>query len=482
MPEIDIIQNSVVRFIKANRNSAGMGFCINSGHLVTCAHVISGIIGLNKNKEQPDDNTIIQFEFPVNSNKIYKAKVVKWFPYKDDYTKGPGDIALLKIMDPIPQNLTECKLSIPSTDQVSFKARGFEGTKDSIANGLFYTNNLVAGGRIQLEKSSDYQKFIQPGFSGTPVVDKNHTQAYGMIVACDNTVAHMITAQEISDTLNIESPETKPGGEPDPDIKSLVLKQISNLFNKENMKIFKERIMEDFTEQNIIILSENNIPEKMIDLGTIDGIASINRSYKKLSNYVDKNKLTELWKDTKKIACWLVLLSVEGNWLDNNRNILEDQKEIKLAVEKDESVEIVVKCLLKQETSFHMEKKTIIPDYLIGNNLLESGDIKAENQLWEIRKEIFKAVCKDDLPNDFLDRYESYKEDIISSLKMYLSDKTPRFMILKSFITDQNINIILNEFKHLFFFRLSSNNDEKVFIMPESDISARMRIFLESKP
>ena len=82
----------------------GTGFLVAPGYVITCAHVVLEAMGIERNEfsapaYQEIPTAEIYLDFPVEaSGQTLRAKVVVWEPYE----LHSGDIAGLKLLDPVP--------------------------------------------------------------------------------------------------------------------------------------------------------------------------------------------------------------------------------------------------------------------------------------------------------------------------------------------------------------------------------------------
>jgi hypothetical protein len=182
---VQALELSVVRIYGKQGKIVGAGFLISPEYLLTCAHVVASALGIAPiSLEQPKE--LIQLDFPIiKAGKILTASVEVWVPVKPNCS--PEDIAVLKLIDPMPVEAQP--ISLVSLDEDlsghEFKAFGFpEGRSNGVwAEGVL--KGRVAYGWIQIEdiKSTGYR--LEEGFSGTAIWDKKLGGVVGIAVAAD---------------------------------------------------------------------------------------------------------------------------------------------------------------------------------------------------------------------------------------------------------------------------------------------------------
>lgn len=167
-----------------------MGFLVDDTHIITCAHVISSSspeLESNDIHTPPDDPVAITFLF-VDNEREYTAHVEHWVPPLNAACPDSQDIAILKLDDPKPNGARPAHLIDHEEPDGTFRAYAypecFNGVDPTWAEGnilgrLDNTNCL----QIQHEKSVGI--YIQQGFSGTAVWEKELKGVVGMVVSGD---------------------------------------------------------------------------------------------------------------------------------------------------------------------------------------------------------------------------------------------------------------------------------------------------------
>ncbi|MHA7773370.1 nSTAND1 domain-containing NTPase [Roseibium sp. M-1] len=169
--------------------------------LLTCAHVVNEFLNRSEYaEERPGDDEKITFTLPVKSaGKLYAATLLEWFPPSVglERTEYPvSDIALLKILDPLPGDMRTLRPeSFKVVDLAGKSVAGFGYSDD---NGVFAGGELLgmdAGGWLNFKATDALQTFIQPGFSGAPLLDENRNIIVGMVVALNEREGRVAYAQ-----------------------------------------------------------------------------------------------------------------------------------------------------------------------------------------------------------------------------------------------------------------------------------------------
>ena len=177
------LEASLVRIRTADGGVVGAGFLVGERHILTCAHVVAGALGLAD--DTPDKpQAPVYLDIPrVAPRKLLTARVVLWRPPRTD---GGDDIAGLELDGDPPQGAQAAPLAqVEDLWEHSFRAFGFPRGQDI---GVWATGRLL--GRqvtnwMQIEDVKETGFAVEPGFSGTPVWDEQIQAVVGMVVAAE---------------------------------------------------------------------------------------------------------------------------------------------------------------------------------------------------------------------------------------------------------------------------------------------------------
>jgi hypothetical protein len=164
----------IVRILDENE-PIGAGFLVSTRHIITCAHVISGL------------GDVVTLDFPVLSTDQKKASVKKLYPVNENPTIGDiEDIAVLELLpdQELPNGAIPAIVKIEEMYDHGMCACGFP--EDNPVGS--WIDGVIKGsrqdGRTQFDKIID-KKFVKKYFSGTAVWDKDVNAVVGMVVAKD---------------------------------------------------------------------------------------------------------------------------------------------------------------------------------------------------------------------------------------------------------------------------------------------------------
>ena len=175
------LEASLVRIHTADGRVVGAGFLVGERHILTCAHVVAGTLGLADDALDSPSSTV-RLDFPqLAPHTLLTAEVVFWCPVLGD---GRGDIAGLRLLDEPPVRAEAVHFA--PAEQVwehPYRAFGFPAGQD---DGVWSDGRLL--GRqgtnwIQLEDDKIPGFAVISGFSGAPVWDEQLQGVVGMIVA-----------------------------------------------------------------------------------------------------------------------------------------------------------------------------------------------------------------------------------------------------------------------------------------------------------
>jgi hypothetical protein len=183
--ETDAVGGSVVRVWSVRGDVVGAGFVAGPDTVATCAHVVAEALGTDPYSAAPPDAPV-QLDLPLLGDGAEPPRVTgvvdRWLPISSD---GTGDIALLRIREPLPPGarMPPLRGSAGLWDR-AYRALGFP---DGAWDGVWSSGRLRAGqgtGWVQLQSSPGEQAVVG-GFSGSAVWDIEAGAVVGMTVAAD---------------------------------------------------------------------------------------------------------------------------------------------------------------------------------------------------------------------------------------------------------------------------------------------------------
>jgi len=190
--------SAIVRIRTPNGTVVGTGFLVTGRHVLTCAHVVTGALGLPHRAPNPPQADL-HLDFPLLApESILTARVSHWQP--------AIDVAVLELTGDPPAGSKPVRL-VTANDLWghSFRALGFPvGYEQGVwASGVL--RGRQAGGWLQIEDTTETGYLIAPGFSGGPVWDDVFNGVIGVIVAADTDervkAAFLIPADVLAEAL-----------------------------------------------------------------------------------------------------------------------------------------------------------------------------------------------------------------------------------------------------------------------------------------
>ncbi len=223
MPEYSV-SSALVRLQRGNdttREPVGAGFLVSNRHIVTCAHVVSNVLGVSPHQvERPED--LIFADFPlIESQPTVRAKVVSWHPGREPSVFGAlEDIAVLELAPetPLPQGAEPAPVVVIPENGFFDRSVRMCGFPEGMDNGDWVTGKLqgmTGAGWVQFDHDLN-QRGVAPGFSGAAVWDKEKNAVSGMMVSVitreGKTSAYMIPAAALKKAF--PALDTREHGEP----------------------------------------------------------------------------------------------------------------------------------------------------------------------------------------------------------------------------------------------------------------------------
>jgi len=206
----------VVALLTTEGNPAGVGFLVGISEILTCAHVVNQALGRSlRSQDRPKE--VVTVEFPLvrvsgSSPVRASARVERWVaPPREGVAEG--NIAVLRLADgPVPEGIAPAVLATvaPQAGQ-TVEVFGYP-TDPPRPGGCWAEARMrgsVAGGRLQLDTSEGDALRIQPGYSGSPVCDRDSGYVVGMLAAAsyaaDERDAYAIGVEELTSVWRTNS-------------------------------------------------------------------------------------------------------------------------------------------------------------------------------------------------------------------------------------------------------------------------------------
>jgi DNA-binding beta-propeller fold protein YncE len=176
----------IVRFLTSDGRPAGLGALVGPRQVITCAHVVNAALGLDRRSQgQPDESARI--EFPLLSGteaQPHTASVSMWRPPPAPAATTGDDITGLIVHGDLPAGAAPALLAAdPPQPGTPVRVFGYPSAP-ARPEGGFVTAQIagqVASGRLQLNSSDDSALRVQPGYSGSPVIDDAIGRIVGLI-------------------------------------------------------------------------------------------------------------------------------------------------------------------------------------------------------------------------------------------------------------------------------------------------------------
>ena len=179
------VQNSIVRILSKRDDFIGLGFLIDDQHIMTCAHVVGGALGVRAETiEMP--SSLISLDFPfIKDSQALEGSVIHWRPPKPHASAGEvDDIAVIHLNSKKPDKVTPViPLRAKKLSGHKFQTFGYPkgyGNFPVFADGEM--GEQGPGGRIQIESLKSKGIPVQKGFSGSPVWDEDLGEIVGIVV------------------------------------------------------------------------------------------------------------------------------------------------------------------------------------------------------------------------------------------------------------------------------------------------------------
>lgn len=178
----------VVRIRTGSGAIAGVGILVGSREVVTCAHVVNHALGRDlRSQDQPDGVVVIDFPLaPGEAGTPCEARVARWFPPPRDRAAGDDLAGLVVTSGSVPEAAGPAQVdpAVAKPGRV-VDVFGYPGVPPR-PDGAWVeavVRGEVGGGQIQLDGTTGTALRIQPGYSGSPVCDRDTGRVLGMLSA-----------------------------------------------------------------------------------------------------------------------------------------------------------------------------------------------------------------------------------------------------------------------------------------------------------
>jgi diguanylate cyclase (GGDEF)-like protein/PAS domain S-box-containing protein len=170
----------------SGQGSVGAGFVVSDHHVLTCAHVVNAALGRGQlDQERPSADDVLLLRLPLRGDAIRQARVVEWLPPPSRGIAG-GDIAGLEIIgEPLPANLMAARLADWTSLGDKADVFGYPVEKNRPAGGWVpcHVRGRVGNGLLQIDSDPDAALRTQPGYSGSPIIERVSGAVIGMFSA-----------------------------------------------------------------------------------------------------------------------------------------------------------------------------------------------------------------------------------------------------------------------------------------------------------
>ena len=175
-----------VRISGPDGTAGGLGVLVDATHVITCAHVVNAALGLDEFAQpQPKGQPLLVW-FPLLDRAEagpVAAEVVKWLPPPKPGVAG-DDIAGLELIGQLPAGAGPARLAV-DPPRIGHQAYVFgypaAPVRPDGARVEATVRGQVGNGRLQLDSTPDSAHRIQPGFSGSPVIDAATGRVIGVL-------------------------------------------------------------------------------------------------------------------------------------------------------------------------------------------------------------------------------------------------------------------------------------------------------------
>jgi WD40 repeat protein/3',5'-cyclic AMP phosphodiesterase CpdA len=175
----------VVQLQNSSGEPAGVGVLVGHRQIITCAHVVNAALGRDvRAQEQPDGPVAAAFPLVPGIKDVFKAQVARWLPPPRGGAAGEDLAGLVFDKPELPSDHAVARLAETDPEPGTVvDVFGYPGmpARPSGAWVEAVVRGEVEGGRMQLDATPGTALRIQPGYSGSPVLDRETHQVIGLL-------------------------------------------------------------------------------------------------------------------------------------------------------------------------------------------------------------------------------------------------------------------------------------------------------------
>jgi hypothetical protein len=210
-------ESFTVRITGPGGRVGGLGALVGARQVVTCAHVVNVALGLDA-LAQARPRERVWVEFPLldgSGGASLAADVAMWRPPSTVSAAG-DDLAGLELTDgQLPAGAVPARFTV-EPPRAGWNARvfGYPATA-ARPDGSWVAisiRGLVGNGRLQLDSTLDSALRVEPGFSGSPVLDDASGRIAGLLVVAPTPQSGMRDSYAVAaERLRLAWPEVLAG-------------------------------------------------------------------------------------------------------------------------------------------------------------------------------------------------------------------------------------------------------------------------------
>ena len=174
----------VVRILTPSGTAAGVGVLVGRDEIITCAHVVNtALMRPPGGQDRPEGTVLVDFPLLEGTQPV-TARIVGWIPPPRAGVAG-DDLAGL-VLGSVPAEATPARLTAePPRAGRLVDVFGYPGEppRPSGAWVEATVRGEVGGGRLHLDGTPGSALRIQPGYSGSPLCDRESGRVTGLLVA-----------------------------------------------------------------------------------------------------------------------------------------------------------------------------------------------------------------------------------------------------------------------------------------------------------
>lgn len=272
--------------------------------------------------------------------------------------------------------------------------------------------------------------------------------------------------------------------------KSTISTNIKKIVGYDFMILIKKHLL-SVLKNKYDSISETNFVEALVELDLLNSIPILKTAVEETFNeigFTERFNKNDIWENSEKILGWLLLLSVDAEWIKRNAISLEDKDislKINIPFKTDICIEIVLSYLNKSAASIDVVRggKIVIQ----GKNKIDikgppPGGWNINDKVTDFKQLIFIELAEDheEPPQNFGPVENEELKDMIQF--RILQGESPYIVVSDNdYLDNETIRRLNNDILLNNMFQVNIHGDDQILVIPENTLYNYLMNFFRIK-